>query len=64
MKALTREFEMSSEVEFADAELTEDVEPVSEGLRGTWSCEDLRRLLLSLLVYEQLLGILITHRLW
>lgn len=63
MKALTREFEMSSEVEFAEAELTEDVEPVSEGLRGTWSCEDRRRLLLRL-AYEQLLGILITHRLW
>lgn len=48
MKALTRELEMSSEAEFAEAELTEDVEPVSEGLRGTWSCEDLRRLLLRL----------------
>lgn len=63
MKALTREFEMSSEVELAEAEFTEDVEPVSEGLRGTWSCEDLRRLPLRL-AYEQLLGILITHLLW
>lgn len=48
----------------SEADVKEDVEPVSEGLRGTFSVEDLRLFPFRRLEHEQLLGTLIMHLLW
>lgn len=53
-----------TELVSSDAEVREELEPVTDGLLGTWRVDDLRLLFTVITKPVQLFGILKAQRLW